>query len=168
MKIQSRKVKGTADYQSLLVSTILLAAVLLLASCPAKKGGSQSASGGSQATGQGNAPGQSQPPAGSTSPATLSRSIERELPLDSSFVIDSVQQLPGGNYAIEATSSQDTLQTSTLLISRLQQLGYETGDNPSRILEGASYSKPQGKVRELEVRVSLETDGSCRVYLQTR
>ena len=98
--------------------------------------------------------------------AKLSRSLERELPIDSGFSIENVTELQGGGVEITALSSKDTLNTTTQLLATLAQLGYETEDNASRILEGVSYSKQTGQVRSLFIKVTMDTEEQCRVFLK--
>lgn len=106
-----------------------------------------------------------------TAPGTtlpkLSRTLARELPLDSTFTLEAIRDLPGGAVEIRALSAWDTLRTSTFMLDSLSSLGYETADNPSRILEGVLYSKKSGKIQELFIQITLKNDKSCRVILRT-
>ena len=93
--------------------------------------------------------------------------MQRELPLDARFTIEALNEQQGGVVELEAISSDDLLETSKYLVSSLARLGYESGDNASRILEGVTYSKDSGKVRELFVKLTQDNDGKVRVILRS-
>ena len=60
----------------------------------------------------------------------------------------------------------DALKTATFLLGALGGLGYESDDNASRILEGVTLTKQQGRVHTLYVKVDLGSDDVCRVTLK--
>jgi hypothetical protein len=151
----------TNKYSSSSLTLLALAMLIALTACP------DSSQSGSSAQSQGAGTAQATAPSEQTQ-TKLKRSIARELPLDSTFTIESVAEQQGGAVEITAVSAWDTLRTSTYILDSLAKLGYETGDNASRILEGTVYTKPNGKIAEIDIRITLEKDDSCRVMIEAK
>ncbi len=152
---------------------LCLAAILAcgsLAACPQQNtaGNSSGPTAGQASSGASTNPGTAGNSTASPEQASrLDSAIARELPLDSSITLQQVSQQQGGGIQIEARSSRDVLETCTWLLTRLAQLGYETDDNASRMLEGADYTKPRGKVRSLHLQVTLDNAGNCILTMRT-
>ena len=52
---------------------------------------------------------------------------------------------------------------SQWLVGKLGALGYDSGDNASRFLEGATYQRQSGTYHSLYVKLSLNTAKQCTV-----
>jgi hypothetical protein len=87
--------------------------------------------------------------------------VRSELPLDDSFTI--LKYNEGGVLLLDALSPWDALKTAQWMLARLGELGYDSGDNPSRLLEGATYLRGSGKYRELYIKVGLNTADQCTI-----
>ena len=138
----------------------------MLAGCPQLRTGSGSPAQSGAAQTQGNSTGSSAASTGISVAPKLDRSIERELPLDSSFTIESLSGDLSSGLDVRVSSSMDALKTATFLLGALGGLGYESDDNASRILEGVTLTKQQGRVHTLYVKVDLGSDDVCRVTLK--
>ena len=98
------------------------------------------------------------PPA---TPITIPQSIARDLPVDPSFTY-TLYTDSGGNIFIDAISAWDTLTTTQWMIGKLAQLGYDSGDNASRILEGVDYSGSKNtEYDRIHVKVTLNGSDQC-------
>lgn len=95
-------------------------------------------------------------------PISIPASITKELPWDPGFVVVTFHESREG-VAITALSPWDTLQTSKWMLTRLWHLGYDSGDNPSRILEGVEYASQAAKFPKLFVKVTMNTHEQCIV-----
>jgi hypothetical protein len=99
------------------------------------------------------------PPA---APITVPDSVRRELPLDDSFTVLSYSET-GSNVTLTALSPWEAEKTALWLVGKLGELGYDSGDNASRVLEGAEYHRDRGTYRTLYVKLSLNTAEQCTV-----
>lgn len=70
----------------------------------------------------------------------------------------------GDNVRTKLLSTRDAEQTTLFVDQRLRDLGYASGDNISRLLEGASYSG-KGKYSLIMVRVTMNSTGQVTVEL---
>ncbi|MCH7471692.1 hypothetical protein IIA79_01880 [bacterium] len=145
--------------------TLLVLAAAVLAGCPK-----------TQSVGSASPPQQppqaSQPLPASQQPVSkqpsVPSSVSRDLPgWDDSFT---VLEYNGQRSAprVKARSPWDADATAKWMIAKLAEAGYESGDNPSRILEGVEYTNPQGEYEALYIKVSLERGGRCTVEYQAR
>ena len=91
-------------------------------------------------------------------------SLTNKLPWDPRFEVVSYSDT-GGQFTLTAISPWNTLQTTKWMLTKLSQLGYDSGDNPSRILEGVEYSNPSAKISRLFVKVTLNTHKQCSIEL---
>jgi hypothetical protein len=106
-------------------------------------------------------------------PASVPDSVKDELPLDPSFTVLSYSAEGGGHggpphqdnggMTLTALSPWDAEQTALWLVGRLGALGYDSGDNASRVLEGATYTRQTGSYTSLYVKLSLNTAKQCTV-----
>lgn len=96
-----------------------------------------------------------------TQPIEIPEKDLGDFPADPSFVIVVYSTL-GNTTDFQAISGWDAEQTVIWYHTKLNQLGYDSGDNISRILDGATYF-PQQDVRpspafdEIYVKVSMNT-----------
>lgn len=139
-----------------LLPILLLAALLLAASCNEVDEWRDGQIAESQRIAQGS---QITPP---EQPISVPDSLRRELPLDDSFTILSYSEA-GGAHSVTALSPWKAEQTALWLVSKLGELGYDSGDNPSRVLEGATYQRSRGAYRSLYVKLSLNTSDQTTV-----
>jgi hypothetical protein len=109
------------------------------------------------------------PPA---TPIEVPDSVRDELPLDSSFTILSYSgpgngggspPPQGDTVSLTAFSPWPAEQTALWLVARLGELGYDSGDNASRVLEGAEFHRDRGTYRTLYVKLGLNTAEQCTV-----
>ena len=98
-------------------------------------------------------------------PVKIPKNLERALPVPEGATV--VSFLDGGGVAsIHLISPVDTLETCNWMLGRLQQLGYDSGDNPSRVLEGVEFHNARARYPRLYVEVSLNTHDQCTIELQ--
>jgi hypothetical protein len=95
-------------------------------------------------------------------PVSVPDSVKDELPLDPTFTVLSYSG-SSGSATLTALSPWDGTKTAEWLVARLGQLGYDSGDNASRILDGATYQKSGGAYHSLYVKLSLNTAEQCTV-----
>jgi hypothetical protein len=95
-------------------------------------------------------------------PVSIPDSLRSELPLDGSFTVLTYSE-QGGTASLTALSPWNAEKTALWLVQRLGELGYDSGDNASRVLEGATYSKGSGGYRSLYVKLGLNTSEQCTV-----
>jgi hypothetical protein len=106
--------------------------------------------------------GQVQPPA---QPLSIPAGVASALPVpDNSTVVMYMEG--GGATTISLISPWDTLATCNWMLGRLQELGYDSGDNPSRILEGVEYSNSRAKFPRVKVQVTLNTSDQCLIDIE--
>jgi hypothetical protein len=139
-----------------LVLLLLLLAILLAASCDQLASWRDGQVAESKRIAKGS---QIDPPA---QPPSVPDSVRRELPLDGSFTVLTYTE-QGGTASLTALSPWDAEKTALWLVGKLGELGYDSGDNASRVLEGATYAKGSGTYRSLYVKLSLNTSEQCTV-----
>jgi hypothetical protein len=109
-------------------------------------------------------------------PIEVPSSVRRELPLDDSFTVLSYSG-PGNGGG--SPPSQDAVlltvlspwgaeKTALWLVGKLGELGYDSGDNPSRVLEGTEFHRDRGTYRTLYAKLSLNTSEQCTVEYRGR
>jgi len=100
-------------------------------------------------------------------PIVVPDSVLRDLPLDKSFTFLQYTK-NGDNVEIKAISAWDAATTSNWMLARLTELGYDSGDNPSRILEGCDYYGNQGaKYKVIRAKVDLNASDQCLVEISS-
>lgn len=97
-------------------------------------------------------------------PVEVPSGVRRELPLHDDWTILSYSDASGLPH-VRALSTDDTTPIALYLLQRLGELGYEPGDNVSRILEGTVYSG-RGRYTNLFVRVELNTSEQTLITLR--
>jgi len=135
---------------------VLLAACSLLSACNELKQWRNSQIQQSHKIAQGSS---ITPPA---QPISVPDGVRKELPLDDSFTILSYSD-SGDTVNLSALSAWDATTTAQWLVARLSELGYDSGDNPSRILEGVEYRRERGDFTALYIKLSLNTSDQCTV-----
>jgi hypothetical protein len=90
--------------------------------------------------------------------------IQAKLPIDPSYNVVSYSYLNGEVHAY-LTTSQNAMDTTTAVVQRLAELGYDSGDNPSRILEGVEYTSETAAFKRLRVKVTLTDEETCVIQL---
>jgi hypothetical protein len=95
-------------------------------------------------------------------PVEVPDSIRDDLPLGEQWTILSYADT-GGKVSVRALTEDDTARVAFAMLGRLRELGYETDDNPSRILEGVIYSRKDDK---LYVRVELNSAEQSLITLR--
>jgi hypothetical protein len=99
-------------------------------------------------------------------PISVPKSVREELPLDDSFVITEYSASAGNReVTVAAISAWDTERTATWMISKLRDMGYDSGENPSEILTGVEYYNADRRYPRLTVKVTLNTADQCLVRL---
>jgi len=152
---------------AVLLIILLLAFCSLLASCNQLKHWRNGQIQQSRKIAQGSAV---TPPA---QPPSVPDSVREQLPLDASFTILSYSgggsgtaPSTGGTVSLTALSAWDATATAQWLVAKLGALGYDSGDNPSRVLDGAEYHRDSGDYHTLYVKLSLNTAEQCTVELR--
>jgi hypothetical protein len=102
------------------------------------------------------------PPA---TPVALPADVAQALALDSSFSILSYSEGQGGAEAV-ALSGKDTTATCEWFLAQMQQRGYASEDNPSRILEGLDFTSSQAEFKLIRIKVTLNTDDQTLVEIK--
>jgi hypothetical protein len=104
------------------------------------------------------------PPA---TPITIPSGVLATLPLDQSFTFTDYSK-QGDDVIVKAISAWDAATTANWMLARLAQLGYDSGDNPSRILEGCDYlGNSESKYKSIRVKVTLNSSDQCLVQIST-
>lgn len=102
------------------------------------------------------------PPA---TPVTIPGSVLATLPIDESFTFTEYSR-QGDTIHIKAISPWDAATTANWMLSRLAELGYDSGDNPSRILEGCDYmGSEKTEYKSIRVKVDLNSSDQCLVEI---
>lgn len=143
--------------------TVLAAAALLLlaAGCPQAARWRDAQIAQSQRLAQGQ---RVTPPA---QPISIPKAVREELPLDDSFTITEFSGSAGNRaVTVAGLSAWDTESTALWMIRKLGQLGYESDENPSEILNGAEYYHPKRRYRRLVVTVTMNTADQCILRLE--
>lgn len=100
-------------------------------------------------------------------PPSVPKSVRDELPLDDSFTITEYSAGAGNReVTIAALSAWDTERTATWMISELGRRGYDSGENPSEILNGVDYYNPRAKYKRVKVQVTMNTADQCLVRIE--
>ena len=100
-------------------------------------------------------------------PLAIPAQVAAALPLDPSFTpVQYTATSAGDSVSLVALSAWDTTDTATWMITWLAQRGYQSDDNPSRILEGVEYANAEAPYRTLWVQVTLNTADQCVVTIQ--
>lgn len=144
----------------------LICLALLLAGCPQVQPGTGSSTPTPAVQSSNTSPASTSASAVSTEAPKLDRSVGSELPLDSSYTIETISGELSTGLEVRALSGMDALGSATQILGALGNLGYESDDNASRILEGVTFSKQGGRVHSLFVKVDLGSDDICRVTLR--
>jgi len=146
---------------SLILTCCAALAVLLCGGCPQMARWRDAQIAQSQQIAQGQ---KIAPPA---QPISVPGSVREELPLDDSFVITEYSASAGNReVTVAAISAWDTEQTATWMISKLREMGYDSGENPSEILNGVEYYNADRRYQRLTVKVTLNTADQCLVRLE--
>ncbi len=98
-------------------------------------------------------------------PITIPSKIANQLPWKADFVAITYSA-ERGEVLITALAPEDTLITTKWMLTRLAQLGYDSGDNPSRILEGVEYTSDNATYGSLYVKVTMNVHEQCSVELR--
>lgn len=135
-----------------------LAFALLLASCPqaAKFRDQQIAESHSLAQGD-----RITPPV--TAPAKA-EDFEDDLPVDKTWPVLEYKEDPGSIH-LKLLSNASAEQTITWIDGRLHTMGFESGDNLSRILEGVTY---MGKGKYSRIYVKIDVNSSEQVTVDIK
>jgi len=100
-------------------------------------------------------------------PISVAADVRAELPLDDSFVITEYSATPGNREVTLAAISAWNIETTALwLTQELQRLDYESGENPSEILNGVEYLNSERRYQRLVVKATLNTADQCLVRLE--
>ena len=101
-------------------------------------------------------------------PITVPGNVLESLPVNDSFTFTHYTK-HGNIVELKAISPWDTATTSNWMLARLAELGYESGDNPSRILEGCDYFGGSETVySSIWAKVDLNSADQCLVEIETR
>jgi hypothetical protein len=101
------------------------------------------------------------PPA---TPPAEAKDLAEDLPVDAAWQVYDYSEA-GDTTSAKLISSVGAEQTTEYIDSRLHSMGYDSGDNLSRILEGVTYSG-RGKYSSIYVKVDMNTADQVTVELR--
>jgi hypothetical protein len=129
------------------VGLVLIGALALAAGCPKPPPASTSQPAAASAAAANPAP------PGSGQAIVIPDDVREALPLDPSFTPLEYSD-SGGEVHIKALSAWDTQRTSEWLLAEMERRGYTYEDNPSRILEGLTFTNPQAKYTSVMIQAT--------------
>ena len=97
------------------------------------------------------------PPA---TPINVPSKITSQLPWNSGFIV-TAYTLGDEDVEIAVISPDDTRETCKWMLGKLAELGYDSADNPSRMLEGVDYHSPKTLYPRLYVKVTMNVHDQC-------
>jgi hypothetical protein len=101
-------------------------------------------------------------------PIVVPDNVLETLPADKSFTFLNYAK-SGDKVSLKAISPWDAETTSLWMLARLKELGYDSGDNPSRILEGCDFFGEMGvRYDSIWTRVDLNAAEQCLIEIETR
>ncbi|MDQ3022822.1 MAG: hypothetical protein M3R04_00330 [bacterium] len=101
------------------------------------------------------------PPA--TAPAKA-KDLADDLPVDPAWQVYEYAE-NGSTVSVKLLSTNGAEGTTLWLDARLREMGYESGDNISRLLEGVTYSG-KGKYENIFVKIGMNNDDQVTVELR--
>jgi hypothetical protein len=100
------------------------------------------------------------------SPPAEAEDLADDLPVEAAWPVLEYSE-SGGSVNAKLLSTRDAEQTTLFVDGRLRELGYESGDNLSRLLEGVTY-RGKGKYAEIYAKVNMNSSEQVTVELRTR
>jgi hypothetical protein len=97
------------------------------------------------------------------SPPARAEEFEDDLPVDKTWpVLEYKEEIH--SIHLKLLSNATAEQTITWIDGRLRQMGYQSGDNMSRMLEGVAYAG-KGKYSQIHVKVDMNSSEQVTVDL---
>ena len=87
-----------------------------------------------------------------------------DLPINPSFTVLEYTE-HGSHVHVSVLSAWDAQQTTIWLVGEMARRGYESGDNASRILEGATYYHDKARFESIWLKVNLNTASQCSIEM---
>jgi hypothetical protein len=91
--------------------------------------------------------------------------VLNNIPLPDNSTVTQYSDMGDCHY-IAVNSPEDALQTCKMMIVGLGQRGYDSGDNPSRILEGVEFNNQRARFPRLYVKVGISGGDQCTIEIR--
>jgi hypothetical protein len=125
------------------VAFLSFIAVVLLAGCPEAARESGDTSGDAEVVG-----------AAQTEKLEIPNKVKKRLDFPAEYTITELDETRTTVYLVYVVNPPRTEEIAQMIIADLETRGYGSGDNPSRILEGVTFTG--GELREVYVKVTEE------------
>ncbi|MEP0814665.1 MAG: hypothetical protein HRF49_08385 [bacterium] len=136
----------------LVVIFVVVLAALAFSACPKSVGGFSREAGGDAGAASGGESNVSGDRGASEKPLKIPRNIERELDFPAEYVLKEVVDSRTSGKVVYAVNPPRTEEIIRFHIGDLESKGYHSDDNPSRILEGVTFTG--GAYRSVYIRVT--------------